>query len=79
MPRVVDMRGYEARALLESLGLTVEVVRIQTGNPNQVGYVIAQDPRSQSVVVQGSTVTIFVGAEPAGDGNGNGNGDGGDG
>jgi beta-lactam-binding protein with PASTA domain len=81
MPRVVDMRGYEATAFLESLGLHVEVVRIETGNPNKVGYVLAQDPRSQSLVVQGSTVTIFVGEQPNGngDGNGDGDGDGGDG
>jgi penicillin-binding protein 1A len=78
MPRVVDMRGYEATAFLQSLGLVVELVRVETGNPNKVGYVLAQDPRSQSLVVQGSTVTIFVGEQPNGNGNGNG-GDGGGG
>ena len=61
MPKVVGMRGYEARAFLESLGLVVEIVRIETGDPAKVGYVIAQDPRSQTVVVQGSAATIFVG------------------
>ncbi len=78
MPRVVDMRGYEATAFLQSLGLVVELVRVETGNPNKVGYVLAQDPRSQSLVVQGGTVTIFVGERPNGNGNGNGGG-GGDG
>jgi penicillin-binding protein 1A len=78
MPRVVDMRGYEARAFLESLGLTVVIQRIPTGDDARIGYVIAQDPPSQTLVVQGSTVTIFVGEEPGGNGNGGG-GDGGDG
>ena len=55
------MRGYEATAFLQSLGLVVELVRIETVDPNKIGYVIAQDPRSQTLVVQGSTVTIFVG------------------
>jgi beta-lactam-binding protein with PASTA domain len=84
MPRVVDMRGYEARAFLASLGLTVDTVRVETGNPNRVGYVIAQDPRSQTLVTQGDAVTIFVGAEAkggagggGGDGGGGGGGDGG--
>jgi membrane peptidoglycan carboxypeptidase len=80
MPRVVDMRGYEARAFLESLGLAVVIQRIPTGDGAQIGYVIAQEPPSQTVIVQGSTVTIFVGEEPGGNGNGNGGGgDGGDG
>jgi membrane peptidoglycan carboxypeptidase len=78
MPRVVDMRGYEARAFLASLGLTVDTVRVETGNPNRVGYVIAQDPRSQTLVTQGDAVTIFVGAEAKG-GGGGGGGDGGGG
>jgi penicillin-binding protein 1A len=78
MPRVVGMRGYEAKALLQSLGLEVTTVRIETGAPDEVGYVITQDPRSQKLVTQGSTVTIFVGADPKG-GNGGGNGGGGGG
>jgi beta-lactam-binding protein with PASTA domain len=78
MPRVVDMRGYEARAFLGSLGLVVELVRVETGDPAKDGYVIAQDPGSQTVVVQGSTVRIFVG-ELKHNGNGNGNGGGGGG
>jgi membrane peptidoglycan carboxypeptidase len=78
MPRVVGMRGYEAKAYLESLGLTVQVVRVETGDPKKVGYVVRQDPRSQTLVTQGGTVNIFVGAA-AGNGNGNGNGGGGGG
>jgi eukaryotic-like serine/threonine-protein kinase len=77
MPRVVDMRGYEARAFLESLGLGVVIQRVPTGDPKRIGYVIAQDPPGQTVVVQGSTVTIFVGEDSGGNGNGNGNGGGG--
>ncbi|HET9250179.1 MAG TPA: PASTA domain-containing protein, partial [Actinomycetota bacterium] len=77
VPRVVGMRGYDARQYLRSLGLTVVTEQIQTGNPNQVGYVVAQEPKSQTTVIQGSTVTIFVGTEAQGNGNGNGGGGGG--
>jgi penicillin-binding protein 1A len=76
MPRVVDMRGYLAAEFLRSLGLVVDLVRAQTGNQAKVGYVIAQEPRSKTEVVQGSTVKIFVGGEGNGGGNGNGNGGG---
>jgi penicillin-binding protein 1A len=74
MPRVVGMRGFEAKSYLESLGLNVTRVSLETKKPGRVGYVIAQDPPSQKMVTQGTTVTIFVGAEPKG-GNGGGGGD----
>ena len=61
MPRVVGMRGFGAQSLLESLGLVVTTARVETGNPNEIGFVLAQDPRSQKLVIQGDTVTIFVG------------------
>ena len=76
MPRVVGMRGYDAKLRLESLGLVVVLERVQTGDPRQDGYVIAQDPRSQTELVQGTTVKIFVGRH--GGGNGGGGGGGGD-
>ncbi len=80
MPRVVGMRGFAAEVLLEASGLTVTTVRVQTGNPNKIGFVIAQDPHSGTPVVQGNTVTIFVGQAKGGGGNGGGgNGDGGGG
>jgi penicillin-binding protein 1A len=79
MPRVVDMRGYLAAELLRSLGLVVNLVRVQTDDPDKVGYVISQEPRSTTEVVQGSTVRIFVGDQSNGGGNGNGNGNGGGG
>jgi penicillin-binding protein 1A len=74
MPRVVDMRGYNARLRLEALGLEVELVRVETGDPKQVGYVIAQEPPNKTELDQGTKVTIYVGEEKA-----NGNGGGGDG
>lgn len=74
MPRVVGMRGYDAKLRLESLGLVVELERVQTGDPRQDGYVIAQDPRSQTELVQGTTVTIFVGRHGGGNGGGGGSG-----
>jgi penicillin-binding protein 1A len=75
MPRVVGMRGYDAKSLLESLGLQVTRVLIETKKAAEVGYVLAQDPRSQRMVIQGSTVTIFVGAERTGGDGGGGGGD----
>jgi beta-lactam-binding protein with PASTA domain len=76
MPRVVGMRGFEARTSLESLGLVVATVRVETGNPNKIGFVIGQDPHGQSLVIQGDTVTIFVGEAKGGGGNGGGGGGG---
>jgi penicillin-binding protein 1A len=74
MPRVVGMKGYEAKAYLESLGLVVRREALETKKREQVGYVIAQDPRSQKKVTQGDTVTIFIGAEAKGGGGGGGGG-----
>jgi membrane peptidoglycan carboxypeptidase len=79
MPRVVGMRGFAAEAFLEASGLTVTTVRVQTGNPNKIGFVIAQDPHSGTPVVQGNTVTIFVGQAKGGGGNADGGGGGGGG
>ncbi|MGH2679910.1 MAG: transglycosylase domain-containing protein [Actinomycetota bacterium] len=80
MPRVVGMTGFAASNLLQSLGLSVSIERVEADRPSDIGHVIAQEPKSQTLVVQGSTVTILVGAEPKGNGgggNGNGNGGGG--
>ena len=79
MPRVVGMRGFDAKNALEALGLVVNTVRVEAGNPKKTGFVIDQDPRSQSLVVQGDTVTIFIGAAKGGGADGGGNGDGGGG
>jgi beta-lactam-binding protein with PASTA domain len=76
MPRVVDMRGYDAKLRLERLGLIVDLVRVETHDPDLVGYVIAQDPKSKTELVEGATVQIFVGKEQKGNGNGNGGGGG---
>jgi beta-lactam-binding protein with PASTA domain len=79
MPRVVGMRGFGAKTFLESSGLVVATVRVETGNPNKIGFVIAQEPKGQTLVIQGDTVTIFVGAAKGGGGGGGGNGGGGGG
>jgi penicillin-binding protein 1A len=76
MPRVVGMRGFGAQVLLESLGLKVTVVRVETGNPNKLGFVIEQDPPSQTMLIQGDTVRISVGEAKGGGGNGGGGGGG---
>jgi beta-lactam-binding protein with PASTA domain len=70
------MRGYDAKLHLEKLGLIVDLVRVETGDPKQIGYVIAQDPPNKTELDQGATVTIYVGIEK---GNGNGGGGGGGG
>jgi membrane peptidoglycan carboxypeptidase len=74
MPRVVGMRGFGAQVLLESLGLKVTVVRVETGNKNKIGFVVDQDPPSQTLLIQGDTVTISVGEAKGGGGNGGGGG-----
>ena len=79
MPRVVGMRGFDAKNSLEALGLVVTTVRVEAGNPKKIGFVIDQDPRSQSFVGQGDTVTIFIGAAKGGGADGGGNGGGGGG
>jgi membrane peptidoglycan carboxypeptidase len=78
LPRVIGMRGYEARQLLRSLGLEVVTEQIQTGNTNQVGFVVAQEPAPGTPLLAGSsTVTIAVGIDTQGNGNGGGGGGGG--
>jgi membrane peptidoglycan carboxypeptidase len=79
VPRVVTMTGLDAKSLLESLGLGVAVVKVETGDPDKVGIVLNQDPNGRTSVVQGSTVTIFVGAKAEGGGGGNGGGGNGNG
>jgi beta-lactam-binding protein with PASTA domain len=60
--------------LLESLGLKVTVVRVETGNKNKIGFVVDQDPPSQTLLIAGDTVTISVGEAKGGGGNGGGGG-----
>ena len=80
VPNVVGMRGYKARQVLSSLGLGVNTEEIQTGNPNQVGFVVAQEPAPGTPLLAGNTVTIVVGIETQGNGGeGDGGGEGGGG
>ena len=80
MPRVVGLRGFNAKLALQALGLVVNTVDVVTENPAKVGYVISQDPQRGTLVIEGTGVTIFVGVEPKGNGGGgNGGGDGGGG
>ena len=78
MPRVVGLRGFNAKLALQALGLAVNTVDVVTENPAKVGYVISQDPQRGTLVIEGTGVTIFVGVEPKGNGGG-GNGGGGNG
>jgi beta-lactam-binding protein with PASTA domain len=61
------------------LGLVVNTVRVEAGDPKKIGFVITQDPRGQSLVLQGDTVTIFIGTAKGGGAGGGGNGGGGGG
>jgi len=80
VPRVVGLSRSDAEQALASLGLVANIVKVDTDDPKLVGVVLAQDPHSQTQVVQGSSITILVGREPKGDGGGGkGNGGGGGG
>jgi penicillin-binding protein 1A len=84
VPRVIGLKGFNAKLALQARGLAVNVVQVPTENPAKVGYVIAQDPPAHTVVVEGSPVKIYVGVGPNGNGGGNdgggsGNGGGGGG
>ena len=80
VPRVVGLSRNDAEQALASVGLVANVVKVDTDDPKLVGVVLAQDPHSQTQVVQGSSITLLVGRAPkGGKGNGGGGGDGGGG
>jgi membrane peptidoglycan carboxypeptidase len=82
IPRVVGMTLVAARSRLQSLGLTVGVMEIETDDPDLVGRVIDQDPNAGAVADVGTRVSLIVAVEKTsggGGGNGNGNGNGGGG
>jgi membrane peptidoglycan carboxypeptidase len=77
VPRVVTMKVADAKALLQSLGLNVTVIKKETDDEKQIGIVLNQDPDGHTTVIEGSTVTIVVGVKAKGNGNGGGGGGGG--
>ncbi len=70
IPGVIGLAEDEARVALEEAGFLVEVVRIETDDPNQVGVVFQQIPGGGVKAEAGTTVTLKVGAEPGADGDG---------
>jgi membrane peptidoglycan carboxypeptidase len=68
------------RTFEEETGVLVNLVRVDqpTDNPDQLGIILATDPKPGSEVAYGVVVNAAVGV-PSGDGNGNGGGGGGDG
>jgi eukaryotic-like serine/threonine-protein kinase len=54
----------DAKRDLESKGLVVARENRETGDPNQVGLVVSQDPAAGQEVASGGTVTLTVGVEP---------------
>jgi beta-lactam-binding protein with PASTA domain len=64
VPSVVGLTQAGATSTLENLEFKVTVVPQTTNTPNEVGFVIRQDPVSGRVVDSGSIVTITVGKAP---------------
>jgi serine/threonine protein kinase len=64
VPSVIGLTQAGATSTLDNLGFKVKVVPQTTNTPNEVGFVIKQDPVSGRVVDSGSTVTITVGKAP---------------
>ncbi len=60
VPDVVGMKKGEAEKLLEDKGFNVEEVAVQ----GQHDRVVRTDPPPGTLAAQGSTVTLYVGAEP---------------
>ena len=79
VPRVVGLSRADAEDALASVGLVANIVKVDTDDPKLVGIVLAQDPHSQTQVIQGTSITILVGREPKGNGDGGGKGNGGGG
>ena len=79
VPRLVGSSKRDATQLLTSLGLVVNVLEVEVGDPDLDGIVLSQAPDRKTIVPQGTTVTISVGVQATGGGNGGGNGGGGNG
>jgi hypothetical protein len=61
VPSVLRQREESARNELENLGFEVDSQDVTIGNQNLDGRVIAQGPRANTSVPEGSTVQIFIG------------------
>jgi beta-lactam-binding protein with PASTA domain len=58
---VLRQRENAARNLLEDQGFQVDSQDVPIGNQNLDGRVIAQSPRPDTTVPEGSTVQILIG------------------
>ncbi|HEY7668182.1 MAG TPA: transglycosylase domain-containing protein [Actinomycetota bacterium] len=72
VPRVIGLSEDDARAALEEAGFLVEVVQVETDDPDKIGVVVQQTPGGGVKAEAGTTVTLKVGVEPGGDGGGEG-------
>lgn len=63
VPNVEGDTLGSARTTLEDEGFTVEVVKRETTDPNEVGVVLKQDPAADEETEKGSTITLTVGKE----------------
>ena len=88
VPDVVGLTSYEAGNTLRAARFVVVVVSKEVTDPKDEGVVLGQDPKGGTQQLEGTTVTIVVGApppepspspEPSGSPGGNGNGGGGGG
>ena len=70
MPNLLRLTFEEAGEVLrqkaEEVGITITWVREDqiTNNPNRVGQVVGTDPPRNGIVMDGATVTLFMGIEP---------------
>ncbi|MGH2581242.1 MAG: Stk1 family PASTA domain-containing Ser/Thr kinase [Actinomycetota bacterium] len=65
VPRVLGLSQEAATSVLENAGFNVRPEPKVTDKPSEVGFVISQDPPPETVLDEGSTVTITVGKRPA--------------
>jgi penicillin-binding protein 1A len=61
VPNVVGSSKTHAKDVLQSLGLAVNVLIVDTSDPHQDGVVLRQSPSGGASVSRGSAVTITVG------------------
>jgi beta-lactam-binding protein with PASTA domain len=67
VPGLVGLTEAEARTKVEQAGCVLVVEPKNTGDPNELGKVIAQNPGADTVVPRGSNVTVDIGVQVLGD------------
>ena len=63
VPKVYYLTLEEATAILEAANFFVEIVEEQVEDPEKIGTVLHQSPKSGTPAKEGTTVTLYVGVE----------------